>query len=303
MSKIILMRGLPASGKSTKAKEILNQDPSHSMIVSRDDIRITMFGKHHGVDEDAVSEVEMASVKAGLREGKTVIIDAMHLRQSYVNRWQKLGYPIEIVECYAPLNVLLARNHVREKQVPAEFLKKNYEKFAINKMDNLHVGVLKPVQLKPDEFMSSGFEPYVRKFPGLPCWIFDIDGTLAHNDGHRSFYDYTQVGGDKVHEHVKRVAQALSHDDDIVIVSGRKDESWDDTYRWLYENQIPFDKLFMRDSGDNRSDAIVKYEILKKKIKPHYDVQGVFDDRPSVIRMWENVGLPVFKLGNQEKEF
>ena len=82
-AKIILMRGLPGSGKSTRARE-LQKKIKDSVIVSRDDIRFMMFGRYTGVDEDTVTEVETSSVRAGLREGKTVIVDAMHLLQRYV---------------------------------------------------------------------------------------------------------------------------------------------------------------------------------------------------------------------------
>ena len=39
MKKIILTRGIPASGKSTWAKQEVLKDPEHSIRINRDDLR------------------------------------------------------------------------------------------------------------------------------------------------------------------------------------------------------------------------------------------------------------------------
>ena len=133
--------------------------------------------------------------------------------------------------------------------------------------------------------------------------IEDIDGTLAHNDGHRSFYDYSRVRGDHLHDEVAFVAEALNEHWDIIIVSSRKDEARNETELWLGYHGIQYTELHMREDGDDRSDAIVKYEILMNEIATRYDVLGVFDDRPSVCEMWRNVGIPTFQVGDPDNRF
>src|SRR5690606_14637384 len=115
-----------------------------------------------------------------LRAGKDVVIDAMHLRQKYINRWQRLGYPVDIIECYAPLDELLARNEEREDKVPAHVIKENFRRYAMDED-----GWLKPVKLDPDMYITSEYPKYETfRNPDKPeAFIFDIDGTLAHNDG------------------------------------------------------------------------------------------------------------------------
>ena len=39
--------------------------------------------------------------------------------------------------------------------------------------------------------------------------LVDLDGTIAHNDGHRGFFDWAKVGDDKPHEDVIRLVQTL----------------------------------------------------------------------------------------------
>lgn len=45
MNKIIICRGIPASGKSTWAKQWVLEDPEHRIRINQDDIR-NMLGKY-----------------------------------------------------------------------------------------------------------------------------------------------------------------------------------------------------------------------------------------------------------------
>lgn len=296
--KIILTRGIQGSGKSTWATWLAS-DSDNYIRVSRDDIRHQMWGRFTGVDEVTVTEVETAMVRAALRCGYSVIIDAMHLRQRDINRWQRLGYPVHIKEFHEPLEELLDRNEVRDKRVPEDVIRKNYAKFT-NKD-----GSLKKVKLNPEQYVTTNFPQYdtFRETDKPEAYIFDIDGTLAHNDGHRSYYDYSNVGGDKVHYEVASVANDLSNSHHIIIVTGRKAEALDDTVEWLERHNIYYDEIHSREDGDDRPDALVKYEILRDKIAFDYNVLGVFDDRPSVCEMWRNIGIPTFQVGDPEVRF
>ncbi len=298
--EIILMRGIQASGKTTRSFELLEEIPN-SVRVSRDDLRLQLFGRYHDVDETLVTQVEDALVLSSLKQGKTVIIDAMHLKQSYVNRWQKMGYPVRVEEVHQNLDELRFRNAQRHRQVPDEVIRDNFKRFT-NKD-----GSLKKVVLKPEEYISSNFVPYKELSavhgPRPSAYIFDVDGTLAHNDGHRSFYDYSKVLGDSVHEHVAEIARALDDYSYVLIVTGRKREGLDDTITWLLDNDIPYDEIYSREDGDDRPDSIIKYEILRDQILPEFEISGVFDDRPSVCEMWRNVGIPTFQVGDPDVRF
>lgn len=297
MSKIILMRGIQGSGKTTESYMIQERNPDF-VRVSRDEIRMQTYGRYHGgaIDEDLITEVETAMVRAALRLGKTVIVDAMHLKQSHINRWQRLGYPIEIVECHLSLNELLRRNGKRtQRMVPASAIDSNYRKFT-NKD-----GTLKKVNLKPEEYVID--YKYVPDTTKPTAVIVDIDGTLAHNDGHRSFYDYSKVLGDKPVWAVIDAANGLNTIHHTVVVSGRKAECREDTEEWLIMHGVQYDEFYMREDGDDRADTIVKMEILRDKIAPEFDVIAAIDDRPSVCEMWRNVGITTFQVGDPDNRF
>ena len=296
MSKIILTRGLPASGKSTWTKEFVRFNPN-TVRVSRDDLRAQMYpgADYRDIDEDLITEAETALVRAALRQGKTVVVDAMHLQQRYINRWQRLGYPVEIVEFHTDEATLLVRNINRDNRVPNHVIVDNYKKF-VNKD-----GSLRKVSLKPEEFTID--YKYVPDNTKPTAVIVDIDGTLAHNDGHRSFYDYTQVMGDKPVWHVIDAANGLNTIHHTIVVSGRKAECREDTEAWLLAHGIQYDEFYMREDGDDRADTIVKMEILRDKIAPEFDVIAAIDDRPAVLRMWRKVGIPTFSMGDPDIEF
>ena len=296
MSKIILTRGLPASGKSTWAKEFVRFNPN-TVRVSRDDLRAQMYpgADYRDIDEDLITEAETALVRAALRQGKTVVVDAMHLQQRYINRWQKLGYPVEIVEFHTDEATLLVRNTNRESRVPNHVIVNNYKKF-VNKD-----GSLRKVKLNPEEFIID--YKYVPDNTKPTAVIVDIDGTLAHNDGHRSFYDYTQVMGDKPVWHVIDAANGLNTVHHTIVVSGRKAECREDTEAWLIMHGVQYDEFYMREDGDDRADTIVKMEILRDKIAPEFDVIAAIDDRPSVCEAWRKMGIPTFQVGDPDNRF
>lgn len=297
MSRIILTRGLPASGKSTWAKEFARVN--HRVVrVSRDDLRAQMYPgtDYRYIDEDLITEAETALVRAALRNGKDVVVDAMHLQQKYINRWQRLGYPVEIVEFTEPLQTLLERNVARGAKVPSNVIRNNFKKYTTDAMGNLH-----KVRLKPEEYVLN--YKYVPDSTKPTAVIVDIDGTLAHNDGHRSFYDYSKVLGDKPVWPVIDAANGLNTIHHTVVVSGRKAECREDTEDWLIMHGIQYDEFYMREDGDDRADTVVKMEILRDKIAPEFEVIAAIDDRPSVCEMWRKVGIPTFQVGDPDNRF
>jgi len=91
MSKntVILTIGLPGSVKTTWAKNYIDKNDSFIRI-SRNDIR-SMFGKKVFTKqrESLVSITESAAVRAALKKGYDIIIDANNLNPKVVNKWVK----------------------------------------------------------------------------------------------------------------------------------------------------------------------------------------------------------------------
>jgi predicted kinase len=307
MGKIVLTRGLPASGKSTWAKAWVEADPSTRLRVNRDDIRFQLYGSYWGdsVDEQMVSRVEEAMVKAAVDAGKDVVVDATHLASRYVRRWISLAYEVTVQNFEVPIVDIVRRDLARaergERAVGSDVIMGMVARYHI-KPD----GKLPTVLLETDHSRTWRPAPaYDNKL--TDAIIVDIDGTLANHQGVRSPYDTSRYALDTVHRDVASVASLLQSDGDdgrymkLIVVSGRDEQFRDVTLDWLMgEADIFPDALFMRPRGDRRNDAVVKHEIFHDHIAGKYNVVGVFDDRGRVLRMWRAIGLTTFAVGDTD---
>lgn len=135
-------------------------------------------------------------------------------------------------------------------------------------------------------------------------WLCDIDGTIAHNNGHRSFYDESRVFHDEPLPTVEIIKSLIKTGDRIIYFSGRTEDARLETIKWLtkyIDDSEP--ELYMRKSKDNRSDDIVKEEMYNVHIKGIYNISGVFDDRLKVCRMWYKLGIFVLNCNQGLVEY
>lgn len=126
--------------------------------------------------------------------------------------------------------------------------------------------------------------------------LVDIDGTVSHMVD-RSPYEYSKVGSDSPDKNVIDVVDALwKASNTLIFITAREDSCYEETYAWLINNCPPFSKLYMRKTGDYRSDAEVKKEIYENYIKDKFNVLCVLDDRQSVVDMWRSLGLTCLQV-------
>lgn len=301
MSQVLfIVRGIPASGKSTFAVKWVSEDPLNRARVNRDDIRFATFGKYvlPFELEGVVTKLEIALIKALLAAGKSVIIDNMNLRAKYLKPYLELAqragvqvlhkdFPIEYEEA-------VRRNAARERHVPEEVLKRVYSSF-VKKGSFPKFPTLEEV--------SNSFEPYVADVTKPTAYIFDIDGTLALMVN-RGPFEWSKVIDDVPNEPVVQMARLLHElGHKIIITSGRDSVCREDTELWLSDNNVSYEALYMRPEGSGDKDTVVKLEIFNENIRNHYDVRGVFDDRLMVARLWHDLGLPLFRVGDPEATF
>lgn len=291
MPKIIFLKGLPASGKSTWAKEQLKK--GSFIRVNKDDIRATMFGGYSQKKEKYVVRVRNELIRLGIEMGKSVIVDDTNLNpvheRTVAQIAKKMGVALEINDSFmkvSPEECIERDLHRGAEAVGASVIWKMYEDW---------------IQPKPIKKLEDEWDK-------RRCVIFDIDGTLAHNLGGRDIYDYSRVQEDTPDPFVSLIADALNEDVgefylDVIIVSGREETCRKETEEWFEKNMIPFKHLFMRKPGDHRPDDIVKEEIYHNNIEENWAVLGVFDDRPKVCRMWRKLGLKVAQVANPYVEF
>ena len=292
--KVILTRGMQASGKSTWAAEFVsrNQDFKRS---NRDSLR-TMASNYtyDDLNEALVSRIEKDAIKDIIDSGYHVVIDNMHLSDATVSKtkaWitsylaEKKGtVEFEVKEFPITLSEAIQRDQQRVNPLGASVLKNTWRRYE--------------VELKQ---MLRRYAPQNESNKNGPSAVLvDIDGTLADSID-RMIFDNSKVLTDKLIHPVHSVVEALalSKQYKIIIMSGRTEDIRADTAQWLSNNKVPYHELFMRASKDFRSDTIVKKELYEQHVKSVYNVQFVIDDRPSVCKMWQDLGLFTFVV-NQD---
>ena len=137
--------------------------------------------------------------------------------------------------------------------------------------------------------------------------VFDIDGTLANVD-HRRHWVASKpknwaawnaaMDRDTVYEDIRWMLDQFVADGTprIVLCSGRGSETRAVTQKWLKDNGIYYDALYMRAAKDNRKDSIVKVELL-------HDIQRDYawpwlwvDDRQQVVDAVREAGVRVLQV-------
>lgn len=282
--KIILTKGLPASGKSTWAKQLTDENPGKYKRVNKDDLRAMLDnGKWSKHNENFVIRLRDYIIQTSLQYGVNVIVDDTNLHPKHEARMQEIiddlktkgvkNIELEIKD-FTDISVeeCIKRDQKRPNYVGERVIKQMYKQF------------LAP-QPKTQEYIE-----------GLPdAIICDLDGTLAlFGDNNPYERDFLQ---DKCNQVVRGILLTSAiPGTEVILVSGRKDSFREQTEKWIHREWGHYYKLFMRKSDDVRKDYFVKKEIYNEHIKGKYNVKFVLDDRDQVVAFWRSEGLTCLQV-------
>ncbi len=120
MSRLIVTRGLPASGKTSRMRAWVAEATQHRCRVNRDDLRAMMFGGWTGLaaHEEMVSRVQRATVRVQLAKGVDVGVDDTNLNPAHLAVWEQIARDMRVVlEVWdltdVPLQVCIDRDAAR----------------------------------------------------------------------------------------------------------------------------------------------------------------------------------------------
>lgn len=131
--KLIICKGLPASGKSTWSKEYVKNN-ENTVRVNRDEIR-EMLGKSWDTNYEnkVVVPGERKFVRAALEQGINVIIDDTNLNPSVMEMWKRVGKEmsaeIEVKEFDTPLEECIKRDLQRDRTVGEAVIMRMYNRW------------------------------------------------------------------------------------------------------------------------------------------------------------------------------
>ncbi len=301
MSKVIILRGLPASGKSTWARHFV-KEMDNWIIVNKDQLRGMLHDGmfKEGITEKIVLKVRDSIIRDALKNGVNVIVDDTNFKAFHIKTIKKLaeGHEVEVKDFNASLDLetCIARDSRRANPVGEDVIRDMYNKFGLKKG-------FPPV---PELEKKESFRKYVPN-DKPDAIIVDMDATLAKMNG-RSPFDYTQVSYDLPNQPVIDAVNSYVfwNQVELIIVSGREDSCEEATLNWLWDNVDSFGAvtpIYMRKSGDYRKDYTVKMEIFDNYIRDNYNVVAVFDDRKQVLDVWEEIGLFTFNVSQGKSDF
>jgi predicted kinase len=284
MATLYIMRGLPGSGKTTKAKEIMvAHDPRRPIKrVNRDELRVMLDdGKHSKEREKFVKRIEEDVIGESLWGGIDVIVDDTNLSPKtleWLNNLAKTVHAkVEVVDLTSvPPEECIRHDMKRENSVGSKVIWRMYHQF-----------VRKPI------------DPPIENLNLPQAIICDIDGTLAlHN---RDPFDFDKLDTDVVNPAVERILRWANDriaGPKILLVTGRENKYVGSTQNWLNKNGIKYDLLLMRATDDTQRDDIVKQEIYEQHIKNRYRILFVLDDRDRVVAFWRSLGVVCLQVAD-----
>lgn len=297
--KVVICKGLPASGKSSWADAFIADNPNFVKIEKdeiRKDTRLFKDGQyvHKRGDESIVIKERDRLIRRALQSGKSVISSDTNLVQKHVTQISAIARQnkatVEIKSFLdVPIKELIERDAKREDSVGEQVIRRMFHE-QVKKM---------PTFLKYD--------------PELP-WVVisDLDGTLTKGPKDRSPYEWHKVGNDEINlgvSHVLDGVTVIGHAK-LFVFSGRDEVCRPETEEWLERHDIEYDFLAMRrtdhvrEDGSQVSDTEVKAEFIEKYIRGKYNILIWFDDRVQIANMLRDVyGINVAQLGDPNYHF
>lgn len=274
-----MLKGLPASGKSTWAKQVVAENEK-VFRVNKDDLReMTQGSEFLKSNESNILKIRDEIVRIYLKQGYSIIVDDTNFLPDHEKNLRKIANECSAIfaikEFDTPIEECIARDALREKSVGKD---------AILKIDKQRQ------RYHIEKYQADETQP--------KAIIVDIDGTVATMTG-RNPYDYTRVSEDIPNEDVISIVNLHKQAGyKVIIVSGRDDSCRKDTENWLEKYNVPYDELYMRKNRDRRKDSQVKLEIFNVHIRSRYNVQFVLDDRNQVVEMWRKLGLRTLQVAD-----
>ena len=137
--------------------------------------------------------------------------------------------------------------------------------------------------------------------------VFDLDGTIC-NVNHRRHWVATKpknwaawnagIANDTPNEDIVWMLNRFLDEGNtrIVLCSGRGSEHREVTEKWLKDNKVYYDALYMRLAKDNRQDSIVKVELLDQIRQWEGEPILWVDDRQQVVDAIRAQGVRVLQV-------
>lgn len=295
MNKIILVQGIPGSGKSTWAKKWVEEDPIHRVRWNNDDCR-KMCGPYWIPERETFIRIIRESfLNAAMMAPKDIVIDDMNLNPNTIEFYENLvknynkvassrgrePYTIEYKLFNTPVEECIRRDALRENPVGEQFIRGTFKKYALYIRDCQNTKII-----------DNMAKLYINNKPN--CVLVDLDGTLTYAL-ERPWYGKeaaSKMFNDKANVGLVTLLRSLSEDVKIIIMSGRSEgDEAKASLNWLSYWNIKSEQAIFRKEGDYRAGEIIKLENYNKYIKGKFNVLAAVEDDPKCVKMYQEQGI------------
>lgn len=298
--KLILCRGIQGSGKTTWARQWVEEDPENRVRINNDDLR-NMLGKYWVTSrENLVSSIKENMAEEAISRGYDIVVDNMNLNPKEVLFWKRMiedanmdpdgyKYEIEFKDFFISLEECIRRDAMRPNPIGEKVIRetwKRYKHFIQTSEVEKYVNNL----IKEDES-----KPY--------CLVVDMDSTLCFNTTKRPWYGEGAAEGminDMPNMGVLRLVEQwtkpgpTAYTNNLIIATGRDTSQEEVTKQWLAKYNIYPQEFYFRREGDYRKGVEVKKEQIEK-ILEKYNVVAIIDDCEPIVNMYREMGLTVLQ--------
>jgi predicted kinase len=286
--KIILTRGLPASGKTSWSKEFVKNSNGKAKRINKDDLREMIDAAVYSkTNEQMILNARNELVRLFCNHGiETIIVDDTNFEEKHFETMKVIANELDILYGHnitveykdfldVSLDECLHRDSLRAKPVGEKVIKGMHQRYILPTIKETYTNV--------------------KNGNAIIC---DIDGTASHKTD-RNWFEYDKVINDEPDFAVRNIVNAFYDKGyKVLFVSGREGTAVckELTSKWLREKGFKYHDLYMRKEGDFRRDSIVKQEIYEQHIKDNYVVEFVLDDRNQVCEKWRELGLKCLQV-------
>lgn len=291
--KLILCRGIQGSGKTTWARQWVEEDPENRVRINNDDIR-NMLGKYWVTSrENLVSSIKENMAEEAISRGYDIVVDNMNLNPKEILFWKDMvkianmdpdgyQYEIEFKDFFISLEECIRRDAMRPNPIGEKVIRETWKRYK-------HF------------IQTTEVEKYVdnlRKYTGKPkCIVIDMDSTMCFNVTKRPWFGEGAAEGminDVPNTGMCDIVRQLQEQYLIVVATGRDTTQAEVTKQWLAKQGINVDEFYFRTNKDFRKGVIVKKEQIEA-ILEKYDIVAIFDDCEPIVNMYREMGLTVLQ--------
>jgi predicted kinase len=281
--RLTILSGLPASGKSTRARSLVEAAKAPTIRVNKDSLREMLHaGRPWSREQEEITRSAQFAIAArALANGVSVIVDDTNLGWRHQTGWAAIaddyGVTLEIDFVNTPFEECVRRDSVRgDARVGRTVI----------------AGMAR-------QYLS-------RKYDGVDV-IFDLDGTLADSSHRMQARDQEDFDWDAAAAGIpndkpipKMIEVLMEHHRSghrIIYMTGREESCRQLTEEWLRHHGLyeVAEMLVMRATGDRRPAPDVKLDMLERYCDPA-QVSRIYDDDPLVVAFLRQYYMPHVEL-------